>query len=272
VEKADAKQGKTTMSVIAVIPSRYGSTRLPGKPLTKIAGRYMVERVWRCAGAAPGVDRVVVATDDERIVDAVRGFGGEAVMTDPACRNGTERALAAVRELKADADVVVNVQGDAPLIPPWVIGDIATAMSKDAALQMATPAVKMPVETADRMREMKARGIVGGTTVVFNKHMDAMYFSKGMIPFHRHPEAGTPTYQHIGLYGYRRDTLEEIVALEPSPLERAESLEQLRALENAIPIRVVLTDYRGRSAWSVDAPDDVPVVEGIIEKEGELVA
>jgi 3-deoxy-manno-octulosonate cytidylyltransferase (CMP-KDO synthetase) len=260
-----------SMSITAVIPARYGSTRLPGKPLIPIAGKPMIQRVWQSAGAASGVDRVVVATDDERIVDAVRAFGGEAVMTDPACRNGTERALDAVRALKDDAEVVINVQGDAALIPPWVIGDLAEAMRADNTLAMATPAVEMPTETADRMRQMKAKGVVGGTTVVFNTHWDAMYFSKGMIPFQRHPDAGTPTYQHIGLYGYRRDTLEQIVALEPSPLERAESLEQLRALENGIPIRIVLTDYRGRSAWSVDAPEDVPVVEAIIEREGELV-
>jgi len=260
------------MSVIAVIPSRYGSTRLPGKPLTQIAGRMMVERVWRSAGAASGVDRVVVATDDERIVDAVTGFGGEAVMTDPACRNGTERALDAVKRLNSDAEIIINVQGDAALIPPWVIGDVAEAMRDDSDLKMATPAVKMTEEASSRMRGMKAKGIVGGTTVVFNKHMDALYFSKGMIPFQRHPEAGTPTWQHIGLYGYRRETLEEIVALNPSPLEKAESLEQLRALENGIPIRIVKTDYRGRSAWSVDAPEDVPVVEEIIAREGELVS
>jgi 3-deoxy-manno-octulosonate cytidylyltransferase (CMP-KDO synthetase) len=259
------------MSVIAVIPARYGSTRLPGKPLTTIAGRLMVERVWLSARNAEGVDRVVVATDDQRIVDAVEAFGGEAVMTDPNCRNGTERALDAVKCIQSDADTIINVQGDAALIPPWVIGDVAAAMREDAALQMATPAVRMPTETADRMREMKAKGIVGGTTVVFNKHMDALYFSKGVIPFQRHPEAGTPTHQHIGLYGYRKDTLEKIVSLEPSPLERAESLEQLRALENGIPIRIVMTDYRGRSAWSVDSPEDVSVVEGIIAREGELV-
>ncbi|MHA6287547.1 3-deoxy-manno-octulosonate cytidylyltransferase [Maricaulis sp. CAU 1757] len=259
------------MSVIAVIPSRYGSTRFPGKPLAPIAGRMMIERVWRSASAAEGVDRVVVATDDARIVEAVAGFGGEAVMTDSTCRNGTERALDAVRRLDSDAEIVINVQGDAALIPPWVIGDVASAMRANPGLPMATPAVQMPEETAARMRDMKAKGIVGGTTVVFRKDMDALYFSKGVIPFQRHPEAGTPTWQHIGLYGYRRETLETLVALDPSPLEQAESLEQLRALENGIPIRVVPTDYRGRSAWSVDAPEDVPVVEGIIEREGELV-
>lgn len=259
------------MSVLAVIPARYGSTRFPGKPLAKIAGRMMVERVWRIAAAAPGVDRVVVATDDTRILEAVEAAGGEAVMTDEACRNGTERALDAMKRLNSDAEIIINVQGDAPLIPPWVIGGVAEAMRADPSLQMATPAVPLPPETEAMMREAKAKGSASGTTVVFNKAMDAMYFSKNVIPFRRKPGEGAPAYQHIGLYGYRRDTLEQLVALDPTPFELTESLEQLRALENGIPIRVVLTDYRGRSAWSVDAPEDAVRVEDIIAREGELV-
>jgi 3-deoxy-manno-octulosonate cytidylyltransferase (CMP-KDO synthetase) len=259
------------MSVLAVIPARYGSTRFPGKPLHKIAGQMMVERVWRIAAAADGVDRVVVATDDTRILDAVEAAGGEAVMTDPTCRNGTERALDALKRLESDAEIIINVQGDAPLIPPWVIGGVAEALRADPSLQMATPAIALPAETEARMRQDKAQGSASGTTVVFNKAMDAMYFSKNVIPFRRKPGEGAPAYQHIGLYGYRRDALERLVALEPTPFELTESLEQLRALENGIPIRVVLTDYRGRSAWSVDAPEDADRVEAIIAREGELV-
>jgi len=259
------------MSLLAVIPARYGSTRFPGKPLVEIAGRPMIERVWRLTMAAPGVDRTVVATDDARIHEAVTAFGGEAVMTSDDCRNGTERALDAAERLGGDFDIVVNVQGDAVLTPPWVIGAVAGAMRDDPALAMATPAVRMNKDTEDKFRATKAKGDVGGTTVVFDKAMNALYFSKSVLPFQRHPEAGTPVWQHIGLYGYRMETLRQIVALEPSPLERAESLEQLRALENGIPIRVVETNYRGRSAWSVDAPDDAKMVESIIAREGELV-
>jgi len=259
------------MSLLAVIPARYGSTRFPGKPLVEISGRPMIERVWRLTMAAPGVDRTVVATDDTRIHEAVTAFGGEAVMTSDDCRNGTERALDAAERLGGDFDIVVNVQGDAVLTPPWVIGAVAQTMRGDPALAMATPAVRMSKDTEDRFRATKAKGDVGGTTVVFDKAMNALYFSKSVLPFQRHPEAGTPVWQHIGLYGYRMETLRQIVALEPSPLERAESLEQLRALENGIPIRVVETDYRGRSAWSVDAPDDAKMVESIIAREGELV-
>lgn len=259
------------MTTLAVIPARYGSTRFPGKPLVQIAGRAMIERVWRHTSAADGIDRVVVATDDQRIADAVAGFGGEAVMTPDTCRNGTERALAALDALGGDAEIIINVQGDAVLTPPWVIGAVPVAMRAEPSIEMATPAVKMPPETEAKFRAAKAAGEVGGTTVVFDKAMKALYFSKTVIPFQRNPEAGTPTWQHIGLYGYRADTLRRIVSLEPSPLEQAESLEQLRALENGIPIRIVEVDYQGRSAWSVDAPSDADEVEAIIAREGELV-
>ena len=259
------------MSVLAVIPARYGSTRFPGKPLAKIADQMMVERVWRIAAAADGVDRVVVATDDQRIVKAVEAAGGEAVMTDEHCRNGTERALDALKRLKSDAEIIINVQGDAPLIPPWVIGDVATTLRDNPDMPMATPAVALPAETEARMRVDKANGSASGTTVVFDKTLRAMYFSKNVIPFRRKAETGAPVFQHIGLYGYRRDTLEQLVDLEPTPLEMTESLEQLRALENGIPIQIVLTDYRGRSAWSVDSPEDAVRVEEIIKREGELV-
>ncbi|PWE18745.1 3-deoxy-manno-octulosonate cytidylyltransferase [Marinicauda salina] len=259
------------MSVIAVIPARYGSTRFPGKPLHPIAGTAMVERVRRVAAAAPSVDRVIVATDDARIRDAVEAGGGEAVMTPETCRNGTERVFEAVKGFAGDDDVILNLQGDAPLTPPWVIEAVAAAMAEDPSLPMATPAVEFAGEALEATKRAKAAGEVGGTTVVFDHAGNALYFSKAIIPFQRHPEAGTPVYKHVGLYAYRFKTLEELVKLEPSPLERAESLEQLRALENGIPIRVVITDYRGRTPCSVDSPGDAETAEAIIAREGELV-
>ncbi len=259
------------MSVIAVIPARYGSTRFPGKPLHEIAGVPMVERVRRLAAAAPSVDRVIVATDDERIAQAVARFGGEAVMTPESCRNGTERAFEAVKSFAGDDDVIVNLQGDAPLTPPWVIEAAAGAMAADPSLPMATPAVELSPEAYAKMAEAKARGEVGGTTVVFGRDMNALYFSKAVIPFQREKSAGTPVFKHIGLYAYRFSALKRLVALEPSPLEKAESLEQLRALENGIPIRIVLTDYRGRTPWSVDSPRDAEIAAGIVAAEGEIV-
>jgi 3-deoxy-manno-octulosonate cytidylyltransferase (CMP-KDO synthetase) len=259
------------MSVIAIIPARYGSTRFPGKPLHKIAGVEMVERVRRLALAARGVDRAIVATDDTRILDAVKAFGGEAVMTPDTCRNGTERAFEAVKAFAAPDDVIINLQGDAPLTPPWVVEAVAAEMAGDPGLAMATPAVALSEDAYAKMAEAKAKGEVGGTTVVFDRHMNALYFSKAVIPFQREKTAGTPVYKHIGLYAYRFDTLSRLIALDPTPLEKAESLEQLRALENAIPVRVVLTDYRGRTPWSVDSPRDAQIAAEIIAREGEII-
>ena len=259
------------MTVIAVIPSRYGSTRFPGKPLHKIAGVAMVERVRRLAAAASSVDRVIVATDDERIKSAVQAAGGEAMMTSPDCRNGTERAFEAVKGFAQENDVILNLQGDAPLTPPWVVEAIAEEMKSDARLSMATPAVKLTGEALEKMKAAKLAGEVGGSTVVFDRAISALYFSKAIIPFQRHPEAGTPIYKHIGLYAYRFAALGRLVSLVPSPLEKAESLEQLRALENGVPIRIVLTDYRGRTPWSVDSPRDAEIAAEIIRREGELV-
>ena len=258
------------MTVIAVIPARYGSTRFPGKPLHAIAGTPMVERVRRLAMAAPSIDQVIVATDDARIAEAVEGFGGQAVMTAAACRNGTERCFAAVKDFAAPGDVVVNLQGDAPLTPPWVIEAAASAMAEDPELNLATPATALTEDAYAKLASAKAAGEVGGTTVVFDRAMNALYFSKAIIPFRRE-DAGVPVHKHIGLYAYRFAALETLVGLEPSPLERTESLEQLRALENGIAIRVVLTDYRGRTPWSVDSPRDAEIAAQIIAREGELV-
>jgi 3-deoxy-manno-octulosonate cytidylyltransferase (CMP-KDO synthetase) len=258
------------MTVIAVIPARYGSTRFPGKPLHEIAGIPMVERVRRLADAAPSIDRVIVATDDDRILRAVEDFGGEAVMTPETCRNGTERCFEAVKGFAEPGDVIVNLQGDAPLTPPWVIDAAAAAMAGDPALALATPAVALTEDAYAKLASAKAAGEVGGTTVVFDKAMNALYFSKAVIPFRRE-DAGVPVHKHIGLYAYRFSTLERLVALEPTPLERTESLEQLRALENGIPIRIVLTDYRGRTPWSVDSPRDAEIAAQIIAREGEIV-
>jgi len=258
------------MTIIAVIPARYGSTRFPGKPLHDIAGVPMVERVRRLAAAAPAVDRVLVATDDTRILEAVEGFGGEAVMTPESCRNGTERAFEAVKGFAQPDDVIVNLQGDAPLTPPWVVDAAAAAMKADPSLPLATPAVALTETALEILEAAKRAGEVGGTSVVFDRQMNALYFSKQIIPFRRET-TGLPIYKHIGLYAYRFDTLKKLVALEPSPLEQTESLEQLRALENGIPIRVVLTDYQGRTPCSVDSPRDAEVAQSIIEREGEIL-
>lgn len=261
------------MDTIIVIPARYGSSRFPGKPLAPIMGRSLLERVWRIGKAVEGVSRVVVATDDARIVEHVISFGGEAVMTSETCTNGSERAYEAVQNLGSKADVIVNLQGDAVLMPPWVIGALVKAMKGDPSVRIATPAVRLNGEQYKSMSAMKGAGIVSGTTVTFAKNGDALYFSKGIIPFVRTaPASGEiPIFQHIGVYAYRADALKTYIDLPHGMFEEVEQLEQLRALENGMPIRVVQVSLHGRTMWSVDNPQDVARVEEIIRGEGELV-
>ncbi|MEK9671793.1 MAG: 3-deoxy-manno-octulosonate cytidylyltransferase [Rhodospirillaceae bacterium] len=255
--------------IAVIIPARYGSTRFPGKPLAPVAGVPMIQRIWAVARAADGVDRVAVATDDARIADAVRSFGGEAVMTPEDCRNGTERVCAAARDMDPRPEIVINLQGDAVLTPPWVIGALAGAFD-DPAVVMATPAVALTDDQVDALHRHKQDHPASGTTVVRDNQNDALYFSKAVIPFRRHP--GAPVFRHIGIYGYRRDCLERLATLPEGALEKIEGLEQLRALENKIPIRVVEVDYRGRSHWSVDSPGDLAEAENLIKAEGELLS
>lgn len=259
------------MNVAIVIPARYGSRRFPGKPLAPIRGRSLLHRTWLLARAVKGVAAVHVATDDERIAAHATEFGASVIMTSPDCANGTERVLAAVRQLKLRPDAVVNLQGDAALTPPWVVEAVVGELGADPAVRLATPAVRCSLAQYLEIVESKRTNPESGTLVTFDRHRNALYFSKSPIPHLRVRDDPPPVYQHIGLYGYRTETLEALGALPESPLERAEQLEQLRALENGIPIRVVIVDYRGRTNWSVDTPGDAAKVEAIIAREGELL-
>jgi 3-deoxy-manno-octulosonate cytidylyltransferase (CMP-KDO synthetase) len=261
------------METIIVIPARYGSSRYPGKPLAPVMGRSLLERVWRIGKAVPGVSRVLVATDDARIAEHVRSFGGESVMTSERCANGSERAYEAIQNLGVQADVVVNLQGDAVLMPPWVVGALVQEMNRDTTVQIATPAVRLTADQYKSMSAMKGAGVVSGTTVTFGKSGDALYFSKGIIPFVRSaPATGEPPiFQHIGVYAYRAEALKRYIGLPQGMFEEVEQLEQLRALENGMPIRVVQVSLQGRTMWSIDNPQDVARVEEIIRAEGELV-
>ena len=273
------------MRSVIVIPSRFGSTRFPGKPLALVAGRSLLERVWRIARAVQNVERVIVATDDERIAAHARSFGAEAVMTPESCRNGTERAEAAVCALDFVPDAVINLQGDAVLTPPWVVQAVVDALRSSAATSphpssgsppiarradIVTPATILDEPALARLAASKSSGEVGGTTVTVGLDGFALYFSKAIIPYRRDRSAA-PVRKHIGLYGFRREALAHIVALPPTPLELAEGLEQLRALEHGLNVRVVEVDLRGRSTIAIDAPTDVARVEAAIAAEGELV-
>jgi 3-deoxy-D-manno-octulosonate cytidylyltransferase len=230
--------------VIAVIPARYDSTRLPAKALADIAGVPMVVRVWRQAAMARAIERVIVATDDERIASAIRRAGGEAVMTSPAHPSGTDRIAEVARSIRAD--VYINVQGDLPFIAPADIDALAAPMRAEPAIAMATLAT--PIADA---AEWSNPNVV---KVVCAANGDALYFSRSPIPFAR--AGGTPAtaLRHIGVYAYRRDFLMTFASLEPGVLERIERLEQLRALERGFRIRVVASVA---PSLEVDTPEDL---------------
>jgi 3-deoxy-manno-octulosonate cytidylyltransferase (CMP-KDO synthetase) len=262
------------MQTLIVIPARFGSSRFPGKPLHLIAGTSLIQRVWQIARAAAGVDTVVVATDDERIAAHVASFGGTAVFTPADCRNGSERVFAAVTALGTTPHIVLNLQGDAVLLPPTVISALIAEMRRDPQVQIATPAVRLSADQYAALVSHKGAGIVAGTTVTFARNGDALYFSKGIIPFIRSPATyldAPPVYQHIGLYAYTHAALKHYISLAPGEFEQVEQLEQLRALEHGIPIRVVQVPLHGRTIWSIDNPEDVVRAEELIRTEGELL-
>jgi len=259
------------MKSAIIIPARMKSSRYPNKPLCMIKGVTMIERVWRIAKAVKSADEVLIATDDPGLFEFVQTFGAQAVMTSPQCQTGSDRVAEALSHL-ADVDIVFNLQGDAVLTPPQIIEAVLRAMQADPAIQIATPAVQQTGANLEAYVARKKQGIAGGTAVVFDKNHNALYFSNSLIPFSRSGKYDdVPVFRHIGLYGYRKAALYTYQKLEQTPLEKIEQLEQLRALENGIPVKIVEVDYAGRSHGSVDHPEDVAIVEAIIEREGELV-
>ena len=227
---------------VAVIPARYASTRFPGKPLARLGGKTMIEHVVdRCRESGAFSD-ILVATDDARIALAVRGFGAEVVMTSESCVSGTDR----VAEVAAESagKVFINVQGDEPLVHPEALAQLASVF-EDPAVPMATLVRPLQDDERDNPHVVKA---------VLAKSGDALYFSRADLPFERGPQARVLRYAHVGLYGYRRETLVKLASLAPTPLERSESLEQLRALEHGIRIRCVISSHR---SLGVDTPEDL---------------
>lgn len=237
--------------IAAIIPARYQASRFPGKPLAQIAGKTMIERVHEQVKKVRGLDRVIVATDDERIRAEVERFGGEYVMTRSDHPSGTDR-LAEVAQKHPEIDVIVNVQGDEPLIEPTAVEQVFAPFLKDHSLQMGTLAWHIKVE-----EEALSQNVV---KVVVDKNDFAMYFSRMPIPCYRDDRKFEERKYlgHVGIYVYSRECLLKIAALSPTPLETSEALEQLRALENGIPIKVSYIE--GRSL-AVDMPEDVEKVE-----------
>lgn len=250
------KRKDTDRAILAVIPARYQSSRFPGKPLARIAGKPMLQHVWERARRAQRVGRVLVATDDERIAAAVRSFGGEAELTRADHASGTER-LAEVAA-RIEAELYVNVQGDEPLIEPAAIDAAIEAVLADAEVQVAT--LCTPVLRAEDIMDPNV------VKVVRDFSDDALYFSRAPIPWVREQQEQVVVrhWKHIGLYVYRREALLEFPTLPPGELERAEQLEQLRWLENGYRIRVAETSY---DSLSVDVPEDVARVEAALAQQ-----
>jgi 3-deoxy-manno-octulosonate cytidylyltransferase (CMP-KDO synthetase) len=240
-------------NVLAVIPARYASTRFPGKPLTMIAGKSMIERVVERVRQASLVSRVVVATEDPRIKSAVEAFGGEAIITRSDHRTGTDRVAEVATHLPAE--IYVNVQGDEPLMDPGTVDAVVSAISEDEAIQLATPCTAI-----GERRDIMDPNVV---KVVRDFDGNALYFSRAPVPWVRDTSETVAArhWKHLGLYGFRRDALLEFPTLPPGELERLEQLEQLRWLENGFRMRVVETDY---DAVSVDVPADVARVEALL--------
>jgi 3-deoxy-manno-octulosonate cytidylyltransferase (CMP-KDO synthetase) len=255
------------MRIAAIIPTRYGSTRLPAKALADIAGKPLVQHVWERASEARQLHEVIIATDDERIAQVVRDFGGEAELTSPDHASGTDRIAEVAR--RRDCDLIVNIQGDEPLIPGSAIDAAIQPALDDPEVRMATLAT--PITHIDEWHESSA------VKVVVDRAGYALYFSRAPIPYFRtdggaacceeddaprHPVSGVRPLKHIGLYVYTRETLLWFAGLARTPLEQTESLEQLRALENGCRIRVTEVDY---SPIGVDTPEDLQRVRGIME-------
>ncbi|HOJ59617.1 MAG TPA: 3-deoxy-manno-octulosonate cytidylyltransferase [bacterium] len=253
------------MSVLGVIPSRYGSTRLPGKPLAPIRGKSLIRRVYEQAGKCRTLDWLCVATDDSRIVEEIGKIGGRAVLTSPHHPSGTDRIAEAVEILETQQqihpEIVINIQGDMPFVHPDMIDEIVTVLLEDPSIPMGTSVYRI-----QNPEDYHNPSIV---KTVMDLQGFALYFSRSLIPYPR-MKTGIPIYDHIGIYGYRRDFLRTLASLSPTPLEQEESLEQLRVLEHGYKIKVVKTSVQDSTftGFAVDTPDDLLQAEALLQERG----
>ncbi len=263
-----------TAEKIIIIPARYASSRYPGKPLVTLQGatgekRSLIERSWRAACSVPEADAVYVATDDMRIAEAAESFGAQVVMTDVVCANGTERCADALSRLNLDPRVVVNLQGDAPLTPPWFVSALIAAV--DAGAMMATPVLRLTPQTHARFLEDRKAGRVGGTTAVMDAQGKALYFSKEVLPYtgkRYGAQDQVPAFHHVGVYAYTPTALRAYMAAGACLLEELEGLEQLRFLYHGLPVTCVEVDADGREFWELNNPEDVARIETVLKREG----
>jgi 3-deoxy-manno-octulosonate cytidylyltransferase (CMP-KDO synthetase) len=262
------------MTVLIAIPARYASSRYPGKPLVSLRGpdgdKTLIRRSWEAAMAVRGASRVVVATDDARIRDHAADFGAEVIMTSANCQNGTERC-AEVAALLPGFDIVVNLQGDAPLTPPWFVEDLIAGLQADPLADIATPVLRCDGRAVAGFLADRREGRVGGTTAVFGAGGRGLYFSKEVIPYTGQTyadDAPTPVFHHVGVYAYRPAALAAYPGWPMGPLETLEGLEQLRFLENGRQVLCVEVQSRGRQFWELNNPADVPRIEAMLAAMG----
>jgi 3-deoxy-manno-octulosonate cytidylyltransferase (CMP-KDO synthetase) len=262
------------MSVLIAIPARYASTRYPGKPLVSLKGpdgeKTLIRRSWEAAMSVAGVERVVVATDDDRIGSHAEGFGAEVVMTSFSCQNGTERCAEVAQKLPG-FEVVVNLQGDAPLTPSWFVEDLVAGLRGNPGADIATPVLRCDGRMLAGLLADRRAGRVGGTTAVFGAGMRGLYFSKEVIPFTGKDfgdDEPTPVFHHVGVYAYRPQALAQYPAWPVGMLERLEGLEQLRFLEQGRQVLCVEVAAKGRQFWELNNPSDVPVIEAMMAAMG----
>lgn len=269
------------MKLLIAIPARYASTRLPGKPLLEIHGKAMLQRVYeiaRMAGKKYQNLECIVATDDARIMDYCAKHNINSMLTAESCRTGTDRLQDLLSKLPVQPEFIVNLQGDNPLCPPWVVEAILDAYLENNSYEVITPCVRLNWQELAQLQASKQNSPFSGTTAIVNKEGQAIWFSKQILPAIRNVESCqqkepsfSPVLRHIGLYGYKTSTLQKIANLPVGSYEEYEGLEQLRFLENGININVVLVDYRGRPNMSgVDSPADLAKAQKLILEYGEF--
>lgn len=265
------------MTVALLIPARYASQRFPGKPLAMLRGadgsaKTLIARTWEAALSVSGAEFRAIATDDDRIAAEAERIGAPVVMTSPDAANGTERCAEAAAKLPEAAEIVVNLQGDAPLTPPWFVEALISEMLSNPETAVATPVLRCDAASLMRFREDRRADRVGATTAVFDAQGRALYFSKEVIPFLPGPPPPgkpVPVFHHVGVYAYRRSALDRYMAAPSGPLERSEGLEQLRFLEAGVPIKCVEVDAQGAEFWELNNPEDVPTIEAVLAARGQ---
>lgn len=256
------------MNVAIIIPARFASSRYPGKPLAELTlpdgeKRSLIRMSWNAACSVKGINAVMIATDNDKIASHCNSFDAQVVMTSQDCANGTERCAEAVLRSAIEFDVIVNLQGDAPLTPPWFVEALLEAMGQDESIMVATPVLHCDAQTYRHFVDDRRAGRVGGTTAVFDAKNDALYFSKEVIPWLdvTKLEGAPPVWHHVGVYAYRQSALRAYADMPTGRLEVLEGLEQLRFLEYGQKVRCVEVDTRGRVFWELNNPEDVPRIE-----------